>query len=54
VVAKWLPLEKGGKVEEHIYLIDPMGHLMMRFPKNADPAKVKKDLVKVLKASAIG
>lgn len=53
-VAKWLPLEKGGKVEEHIYLIDPMGHLMMRFPKNADPAKVKKDLAKVLKASAIG
>lgn len=54
VVAKWLPLEQGGKVEEHIYLIDPMGHLMMRFPKNADPAKVKKDLGKVLKASAIG
>ena len=54
VVGKWLPLEKGGKVEEHIYLIDPMGHLMMRFPKDADPAKVKKDLGKVLKASAIG
>lgn len=31
-----------------------MGHLMMRFPKDADPAKVKKDLGKVLKASAIG
>ncbi|WP_229204640.1 SCO family protein [Duganella sp. CF458] len=54
VVGKWLPLEQGGKVEEHIYLIDPMGHLMMRFPKDADPAKVKKDLGKVLKASAIG
>jgi hypothetical protein len=53
-VARWLPLEPGGKVEEHIYLIDPLGHLMMRFPKDADPAKVKKDLVKVLKASAIG
>jgi hypothetical protein len=53
-VNKWLPLEQGGKVEEHIFLIDPMGHLMMRFPKDADPAKVKKDLVKVLKASAIG
>ena len=53
-VGKWLPLEQGGKVDEHIYLIDPLGHLMMRFPKDAEPAKIKKDLVKVLKASAIG
>ena len=54
VVNKWLPLEQGGKVEEHIYLIDPLGHLMMRFPKDAEPSKVKKDMVKLLKASAIG
>jgi len=54
VVNKWLPLEPGGKVEEHIYLIDPLGHLMMRFPKDAEPSKVKKDMVKLLKASAIG
>lgn len=53
-VAAWLPVEQGGNVNDHLYLIDPMGHLMMRFPKNAEPAKVKKDLVKVLKASAIG
>jgi len=26
----------------------------MRFPKDADPNKVKKDLYKLLKASAIG
>jgi hypothetical protein len=53
-VAAWLPVEQGSKLEDHIYLIDPLGNLMMRFPKNADPAKVKKDLGKVLKASAIG
>ena len=53
-VAKWLPLEQGGKVEEHIFLIDPLGNLMMRFPKDADPSKVKKDIYKLLKASAIG
>jgi glutathione peroxidase-family protein len=47
-------LEPGGKVEEHIYLIDPLGNLMMRFPKDADPSKVKKDIGKLLKASAIG
>ncbi|MGK5080695.1 SCO family protein [Janthinobacterium sp. HLX7-2] len=50
----WLPVEQGGKAEEHLYLIDPLGNLMMRFPKDADPGKVKKDIAKLLKASAIG
>lgn len=53
-VNKWLPVEQGGSAADHIYLIDPLGNLMMRFPKDADPAKVKKDIGKVLKASAIG
>ena len=53
-VKVWLPVEPGGDVADHMYLIDPLGNLMMRFPKNADPAKVKKDLGKLLKASAIG
>jgi hypothetical protein len=54
-VQRWLPLEgQGDRPEEHIYLIDPLGHLMMRFPKNPDPSRVKKDLGKLLKASAIG
>jgi hypothetical protein len=53
-VRRWLPVEQGGNVAEHIYLIDPLGNLMMRFPKDPDPSKVKKDLVKLLKASAIG
>ncbi|WP_317203251.1 cytochrome C oxidase subunit I [Janthinobacterium sp.] len=50
----WLPVEEGGKASEHMYLIDPLGNLMMRFPKDADPSKVKKDIGKLLKASAIG
>jgi cytochrome oxidase Cu insertion factor (SCO1/SenC/PrrC family) len=54
VVARWLPVEQGSKAEQHIYLIDPLGNLMMRFPAEADPAKMKKDIVKLLKASAIG
>jgi hypothetical protein len=54
LVKAWLPVEQGGDVSEHLFLIDPLGHLMMRFPKNADPAKVKKDIGKLLKASAIG
>jgi hypothetical protein len=53
-VAGWLPVEAGGKVDDHMYLIDPLGNLMMRFPKDADPKKVSKDIGKLLKASAIG
>ncbi|GGY50891.1 SCO family protein [Pseudoduganella albidiflava] len=54
IVYKWLPVEAGGNAQEHIYIIDPRGNLMMRFPKNPDPAKMKKDIGKLLKASAIG
>lgn len=50
----WLPLEQGTVVSDHIYLIDPSGNLMMRYPKDADPNKIKKDLIKLLKASAVG
>jgi cytochrome oxidase Cu insertion factor (SCO1/SenC/PrrC family) len=50
----WLPTQSGTVVADHIYLIDPLGNLMMRFPKNADPNKIKKDLAKLLKASSIG
>ena len=50
----WLPVEAGGKTSDHLYLIDPLGNLMMRFPKDADPNKIKKDIAKLLKASAIG
>lgn len=56
LLKKWLPIDKeqGTQVSDHLYLIDPLGNLMMRFPKDADPSKVKKDLAKLLKASAIG
>jgi hypothetical protein len=53
-LTKWLPVEPGGKLEDHIFLVDPRSNLMMRFPKDPDPRKVNKDLAKLLKASAIG
>jgi cytochrome oxidase Cu insertion factor (SCO1/SenC/PrrC family) len=53
-VAKWLPAETGATAADHIYLIDPLGRLMMRFPKDSDPNLIKKDLGKLLKASSIG
>lgn len=50
----WLPAEAGTTAADHMYLIDPLGNLMMRFPMDADPNKVKKDLSKLLRASSIG
>ena len=35
-------------------MIDPLGHLMMRFPQNPEPRKVYKDIYKLLKASSVG
>ena len=51
-VARWLSPEQGQQLEDHLYLVDPMGEWMMRFPAQADPARVKRDLDRVLRASA--
>lgn len=39
---------------DHLYVIDPIGNLMMRFPKDADLNRVKNDLIHLLKVSQIG
>ncbi len=39
---------------DHIYVIDPLGNLMLRFPRDADPRKMVKDLARLLKISRIG
>ncbi|MBE0619966.1 MAG: cytochrome C oxidase subunit I [Burkholderiales bacterium] len=51
IVAEFPP---AGGARDHIYLIDPLGNLMMRFPKDADPRKMYKDLSRLLRASRIG
>jgi cytochrome oxidase Cu insertion factor (SCO1/SenC/PrrC family) len=38
----------------HIYLIDPLGNLMLRFPAHPEPKRLMKDLKLLLKASQIG
>jgi cytochrome oxidase Cu insertion factor (SCO1/SenC/PrrC family) len=43
-----------GGVVDHIYLIDPLGNLMLRFPRDADPRKMHNDLARLLRASRIG
>lgn len=43
-----------GARAEHIYLVDPLGNLMLRFPADPEPKRVMKDLKLLLKASQIG
>jgi cytochrome oxidase Cu insertion factor (SCO1/SenC/PrrC family) len=38
----------------HIYMVDPLGNLMLRFPAQPDPRRMMKDLKLLLKASQIG
>lgn len=45
---------RAGAVRDHIYVIDPLGNLMLRYPKNADPGRMRKDLARLLNVSRIG
>jgi cytochrome oxidase Cu insertion factor (SCO1/SenC/PrrC family) len=53
-VAAWLPATDKTKDTDHIYLVDPNGNLMMRFPEQPDPSRIKQDVTKLLKWSRIG
>ena len=39
---------------DHIYLLDPLGNLMLRFPSDPDPQRMVKDLARLLRASRVG
>lgn len=54
-LAKWLEPAAGKRLQDHLYLVDPMGNLMMRFPADMDAAaaaKAKRDLDRLLRASS--
>jgi hypothetical protein len=54
-VSAWLAPGAGNQLIRQLYLVDPMGNWMMRFPPDLDlqsAAKVKRDLERVLRASA--
>ena len=36
---------------EHVYVVDPLGNLMMRFPADPDPRRMLKDLSRLLRHS---
>lgn len=54
-LAQWLQPSSGQRLEDHLYLVDPLGNWMMRFPPAMDAAgatKAKRDLDRLLRASA--
>ncbi len=54
-LVQWLEPEAGHALPEHLYVVDPMGNWMMRFPAQLDlasAAKAKRDLERLLRASA--
>lgn len=54
-LATWLRPQDGKALLDHLYLVDPMGNWMMRFPPQLDlssAAKVKRDLERLMRASA--
>lgn len=51
-LANWLEPEAGHRLGEHLYLVDPHGQWMMRVPTDFDPAKVRRDLDRLLRAAA--
>ncbi|MFC5496010.1 hypothetical protein ACFPOE_00560 [Caenimonas terrae] len=54
-LAQWLPAAAGHGMQEHLFLVDPLGNLMMRFPAALDPGsapQAKRDLDRLMRASA--
>lgn len=51
-LANWLEPAPGQRLEDHLYVVDPLGNWMMRFPANVDPKQAKRDLDRLLRASS--
>lgn len=51
----WLQPDDGQSLADHLYVVDPMGHWMLRFPANLDKDsahKAKRDLDRLLRAAS--
>ena len=51
-LAGWLAPAPGHDLADHFYIVDPMGQWMMRSPVDPEPARLKRDVEKLLRASA--
>ena len=55
LLAAWLQPAPGHQLQDHLFLVDPLGNLMMRFPASLDPgsaSQAKRDLDRLMRASA--
>ncbi|MEA3195271.1 MAG: hypothetical protein QOD26_3604 [Betaproteobacteria bacterium] len=43
-----------GKPVDHLYVVDPLGNLMMRYPRDPDPSRMLKDLQRLMKFARSG
>lgn len=48
-----LPAKDGGTAA-HVYLVDPLGNVMLRYPEGPEPKRMIKDLERLLKYSRLG
>jgi len=51
-LAGWLEPEAGRALGDHLYIVDPRGDWMLRAPADAEPAKLKRDVDRLLRASS--
>ncbi|MBI2772734.1 MAG: hypothetical protein HYX47_24165 [Burkholderiales bacterium] len=54
-LAQWLAPAPGQQLADHLYLVDPLGNWMMRFPAALDTSgapRAKRDLERLMRASA--
>ncbi len=49
---KRLPAER--PLDDYIYVIDPLGNIVLRYARDAEPGRMIKDLTRLLKTSRIG
>ncbi len=51
-VARWLQPAAGQALQDHLYIVDPLGEWMLRLPADPDPARARRDLERLLRASS--
>jgi hypothetical protein len=51
-IATWLEPAAGQELADHLYVVDPMGNWMMRFPAQAEPKQMRRDVNRLLRASS--
>ena len=54
LLSAWLEPAAGRQLIDHLFVVDPMGHWMMRMPAGLDvesAGKAKRDLERLLRAS---